>query len=518
MQTRDSSQFSAALAGVAFLVFLVATLGCSSGGSGGDDAPPTDAAAQAALAAHVISRTAFSRDAWTSGRMDALGVDAYLEEQLAPASIPDPDVDVALASYGSLDLDFFELFAQYQADPFVPLQELIDAKLLRATLSRRQLEEVLVDFWFNHFNIFAADGFSNYVIGPYERDAIRPHVLGRFEDMLKAVARNPVMLYYLDNFLSSRDGFVFENEVRGINENYARELMELHTLGVDGGYDQDDVIDVARALTGWTIGPIEVADSDGFFFWDAAHDDGAKLITGDLFIPADGNIQDGFDLFAFLAAHPSTARFLCGKLVVRFVSEAPQPGLVDRCAVSYAGSDGDLREVMRTLLFSDEFRDPAIMGAKVKRPMVFLAGLLRVTGADPTVELPRPPEAPLPVLDVLNFFSGLLGESIYQARPPTGHPDASRAWASGGTLLSRFNLITALVSIDTVLGIDWGVSGGSDSEIVDALVVRLFERDVAASTRSAAIDHVSGLGPVADALRVREAATVLLAAPDFMRH
>ena len=512
MQPRETSSSAAAPAALA-IALLLGVLGCSSGGSGGD-APAVDA--QAALEAQVLSRTAFSPDAWTRGRMDALGVDAYLEEQLVPASIPDPDVDAALASYGSLDLDFFELFAQYQADPFAPLQEVLHAKTLRATLGRRQLEEVLVDFWFNHFSVFAADGFSNYVVGPYERDAIRPHVLGRFEDMLKAVARNPVMLYYLDNFLSSKEGFVFENEVRGINENYARELMELHTLGVDGGYDQDDVIEVARALTGWTIGPGGIADPDGFFFWDDAHDDDAKLIMNDLFIPADGNIQDGFDLFAFLAAHPNTARFLCGKLIVRFVSEEPQPALVDRCAASYAVSDGDLREVMRTLLFSDEFRDPANMGTKVKRPLVFLAGLIRVTGADPTIVLPGPEQ--LPLLDVLVFFSGLLGESVYQARPPTGHPDDSRFWASGGTLLGRFNLITSLVGADTLLGIDWGVSGGTDREIVDALVARIFENGVAASTRNAAIDHVARLGPVADAVRVREAATVLLASPDFMRH
>ena len=490
---------------VAVWLVLVACVGlaCSrGGGSGGGDA-------EAKQRAQVLSRTAYGHDAWSRQRIESLGVDAYLEEQLDPASLTEnPELVTALASYPSLSMTFAETLQTYQAEPFQPLFELLHARVLRSVLSRRQLEQLLVDFWFNHFNVFGADGFTNFAVGPFERDAIRPFVLGRFEDMLRATARSPAMLYYLDNYLSSRDGFVFEGEERGLNENYARELLELHTLGVDAGYDQTDVIEVARALTGWTIGPPLLADPDGFFFWSEAHDDAAKSIMGELFLPAGGGVQDGLDLIAFLAAHPNTARFLCTKLTMRLVSESAPASAVDDCEDAYLSSQGDLREATGAILASKAFRGGSHASSKVKRPLVFLAGLARAT------ELPLTPD----LLNGIVFYSGLLGEGLYQARPPTGHPDDSEHWAAGGTLISRFNLVSAITAGDTALGIDWGVQGGTHEEVVDALIDRLFAAPIDPSTRRTAIQHVEALGGAPDPVRVREAATVLLASPDFMRH
>jgi hypothetical protein len=490
-------------------------VGCSDGGSGGGGAPPSDPAPQAdaaSLEAQVLSRTGYGPDAWSRERIAEIGVDAYLEEQLDPASIPDDASDFRLSFFPSLTLSYHEILDRYETPSFEPFYELLHAKMVRAILSRRQLEQVLVDFWFDHFNVFGADGFSNRVVGVFERDAIRPHVLGSFEDMLRAVARNPAMLYYLDNFQSMKEGFVLDGKERGINENYSRELLELHTLGVDGGFDQDDVIEAARALTGWTFAPEQLGDPSGFYFRAEAHDDEAKSLLGTLHLPAGGGEQDGLDLITFLAAHPSTANLLCTKLVVRFVSEEPPVRGVDSCRDAYLDSGGDLKHVMRAILDSADFRSARNVGTKVKRPHVFLAGAARA------MALPLTPE----ILDMLVSHAELMGEPLYQAHPPTGYPDASSHWASGGTLVSRFNYVSLFMADDVL--VDWlledklGISGGSAETIVDQLIETLFPGAVEETTRSLAIAHVEGLGGAPDAVRVREAATVLLASSDFMLH
>jgi uncharacterized protein (DUF1800 family) len=482
----------------------LALAACGGGGGGGD----ADAgSAGPSFEAHVLARAGYGPDAWSEQRIAALGADAYLDEQLHPASIPDDALEARLAAYPSLGQELQPLLENYEDEPFEPILELIRAKLLRSALSHRQLEQVLVDFWFDHFNVYGADGFTNFAVVPYERRAIRPFVLGRFEDLLGAVARNAAMLYYLDNYLSSREGFVFEGEERGINENWARELLELHTVGVDGGYTQQDVIEVARAFTGWTIGPAFLSDVDGFFFWNAAHDPGAKQVM-QLSLPAGRGVADGLGVVAYLASHPKTARFVCTRLVQRFVSETPPARLVEECASVYLSSDGDLRSVTRAILFSSAFRDPAVRGAKVKRPLVFVASLARASGIALEGDL----------LDGLVFYAGLLGEALYQAHPPTGYPDDSAYWASGGTLVSRLNLVSLLTDADLLLGIDWGVTTGTSAEIVDALVSRLLSGSVASDTREAAISRVDALGAVPDPVRVREAAALLLSSPDFMRH
>jgi uncharacterized protein (DUF1800 family) len=488
----------------AALLFLPA---CSGGGGGGSGGSGGTNEAAIELETHAQDRVAFGPDTWTADRVRALGLDAFLDEQLAPASIDDSALETRLAAdYTTLDLTYAELYALLGTPGRQPISDLIEARLLRSVLTHRQLEQALVDFWFNHFNVFGIDGFNNFVLNSYERDAIRPHVLGRFEDMLVAVARHPSMLFYLDNYLNAKEGFVFQGQVRGLNENYARELLELHTVGVDGGYTQPDVVAVARAFTGWTIGDgTSFGDPNGFFFWAAAHDDDAKTIMQDLYLPPGGGMQDGLDVLAFLAAHPSTANFLCTKLVRRFVDEDAPEGLVSACSTTYLASDGDLAEVMRTLLFSPEFRSEDHRGRKVKRPVHYIASLIRATEFDLTRDL----------AEILIGVPGVLGEPMFLAAPPTGFPDASSHWASGGTLVQRFNYARDVVGAD--LGIDWGVTSGTTDEIVDGVADRI-RLGLEAATRADVIRYVDGLGNIPDDQRVREAAAALLASPDFLRH
>ena len=300
------------------------------------------------------------------------------------------------------------------------LQELQAAKLLRAVYSERQLQEVLVDFWFNHFNVFAGKIDDKPVMLEYERDVIRPHVLGRFRDLLGAVAKSPAMLFYLDNWLS-RAG--------GLNENYARELMELHTLGVDGGYTQQDVVEVARAFTGWTI-VRSAPEASGFAFRKGARSRQKRVLGRTL--KAGRGIEDGEEVLDILARHPSTARFIATKLARRFVADDPPPALVDRAARTFRKTDGDLREVVRTILTSPELFDPAARRAKLKTPFEFVASALRATGAEVVV-----PNAALGTI-------AALGEPLYQCLPPTGYGDRAAAWMATGALIDRLNFALAL--------------------------------------------------------------------------
>ncbi len=478
---------------------------CGGGGGSGSGAV---ASSGPSLEAHVLARTAYGPDAWTQERVATLGVDAYLEEQLHPEPIPDDVLTTRLADYGSLQRDFVDLVADYANAPGVPLRELMRARLLRSAYSHRQLEQVLVDFWLDHFNVFAGGGRTlSMAVGPYERDAIRPHVLGRFEDLLQAVAHSAAMLYYLDNFVSVRMGFSQSGVRQGLNENYARELLELHTVGLEAGYTQRDVIDVARAFTGWMAYAPPEGARDGFFYYAAAHDPDAKQVMG-LALPAGRGIEDGLEVVAYLAAHPSTARRMCTALVVRFVSESAPSRLVDECAQVFRASGGDLEDVMHTILFSREFRDPIHRDTKVKRPLVFVASLLRATGAEPGDD----------TLDRLLDDLTRLGEAPYFAHPPSGYPDVSSHWTGGGALLARFGLVARITDADESLRVDWGVTSGSAAEIVDALADHLLGAAPADATRSAIIARVEELGAVSDSLRVREAAALLLASPEFMQH
>ena len=328
------------------------------------------------------------------------------------------------------------------------LVELSAQKIVRAVYSDRQLEEVLTDFWFNHFNVYAGKGLTRVFITEYEREAIRPHVLGRFRDLLGATAKSPAMLFYLDNARSSRPGADTERRggqrgrapgggarsaSRGINENYARELMELHTLGVDGGYTQQDVVNVARAFTGWTIAGPRKADAGRFVFNPRMHDTGEKVVLGHR-IKAGGGIEDGEQVLDILAAHPSTATFIATALCRRFVADTPPASLVERATAAFRQTGGDLRAVTRAILTSPEFFAPESYRAKVKTPFDFVVSALRATGADIRQAVP------------LERTMRELGMPLYFCQPPTGYKDTAEAWVNTGALINRMNFAVVLAA------------------------------------------------------------------------
>jgi uncharacterized protein (DUF1800 family) len=325
-----------------------------------------------------------------------------------------------------------EAMAANQPQQFVNA-ELIEHKLYRALYSNRQLEEVLVDFWMNHFNVFNGKGPDRVLLTSFERDAIRPHVFGHFKDMLLATARHPAMLFYLDNWQSQapREDFPVPAGVRrpGLNENYARELMELHTLGVNGGYTQNDVIAVARAFTGWTIyDPQKFAE---FQFNPAVHDRKEKVVLGHT-IPAMGGEQDGLDVLDILAHHPSTATFISRKLAQRFVADDPPQALVDRMAASFTKTDGDLRAVLHAMFSSPEFVSEGAWQAKLKSPLEMVVSAARALNAD--------------VTDTFGLAQRIadLGEPLYGKLEPTGYPNTGDAWTNTAGVLGRINFATAL--------------------------------------------------------------------------
>jgi uncharacterized protein (DUF1800 family) len=325
-----------------------------------------------------------------------------------------------------------EALAISQPQVFVN-NELIEQKLYRALYSNRQLEEVLVDFWMNHFNVFNGKGPERVLLTSFEHDAIRPHVFGHFKDLLLATARHPAMLFYLDNWQSQvlRDDILFPVGVRrpGLNENYGREILELHTLGVDGGYTQQDVIAVARAFSGWTIyDPQKFAE---FQFNPANHDRKEKIILGHT-LPAMQGEQDGLDVIDILAHHPSTAKFISKKLAQRFVADDPPKALVDRMAATFGATDGDLRAVLQTLFKSPEFLSEGAWQAKMKSPLEMVVSSVRAMNAD--------------VTDTFALAQRIadLGEPLYGKLEPSGYPNTGEAWANTAGIMGRINFATAL--------------------------------------------------------------------------
>jgi uncharacterized protein (DUF1800 family) len=356
------------------------------------------------------------------GKMDdvAMALPPGLRQQLLPA------VDPALRRKLLL------LTAPQQLIAF----DLSEGKLYRAILSNRQLEEQLVDFWFNHFNVFLDKGADRYLVPTYEREAIRPHVLGKFRDLLEATAKSPAMLFFLDNWQSVGPGLGrgirrpnAKQQVRGLNENYARELMELHTLGVDGGYTQKDVTEVARCFTGWTIR--QPRQGGGFFYNDRVHDKGEKTVLG-VNIPAGGGQDDAERVLDILAKHPSTARFISRQLAQRFVADDPPAKLIEKMGKTFRDKNGDIREVMKTMLTSDEFFSQAAYRAKVKSPLEMIVSAVRAIGAQVDFALP------------LANQIAQLGQPLYRKLEPTGYSNASADWVSSSALLARMNFALAL--------------------------------------------------------------------------
>jgi uncharacterized protein (DUF1800 family) len=315
--------------------------------------------------------------------------------------------------------------------------DLSEGKLYRAIYSERQLNEVLTDFWFNHFHVYLDKGADRFLVTSYERDAIRPYVLGNFRQMLEATAKSPAMLWYLDNWQSvspdavaaMRRGNGGGKRTRGLNENYARELLELHTLGVDGGYTQKDIMEVARCFTGWTIKePYRAAVFD---FNARVHDKGEKVVLG-VVIRAGGGMEDGLKVLDIVSHHPSTARFIARKLAQRFVADNPPADMVDAMAKTFQQKNGDLREVMRTMLASKAFWSQGAYHAKVKSPLEMVASAVRATGADVTF-----------AFGLANRIADL-GQPLYKKQEPTGYSNSSEEWVNSAALLARMNFALAL--------------------------------------------------------------------------
>ncbi len=320
----------------------------------------------------------------------------------------------------------------------VLVTDLSQAKLYRAVYSNRQLEEELVDFWYNHFNVDVSKGADRMLVTSYERDAIRPNVLGKFRALLEATANSPAMMFYLDNWQSVTPPPVRPNAknqknakqaARGLNENYARELMELHTLGVDGGYTQKDIVEVARCFTGWSIDRPNLGGP--FIYNDRTHDKGEKIVLG-VTIPAGGGKEDGEKVLDILAAHPATARFISKELAQRFVADDPPPALIDRMAKTFLLTDGDIRAVLSTMFDSKEFLSQGAYRAKIKTPFEMIVSAVRATGAKV--------DSAMPLANQLNN----LGEPLYRKLEPTGYSSANEEWVNSSALLARMNFALQL--------------------------------------------------------------------------
>jgi uncharacterized protein (DUF1800 family) len=430
---------------------------------------------------HALNRLGYGPRPGDLERVKAMGLENWIERQLHPEKIAGPALKARLAHLPAASLDSKTVLAEYpqpdvaakrlgisveeyrkQMDtqahppqgerpkasklPQEALSQLQQAKALRAIYSEDQLQEQLTDFWFNHFNIFANKDLDLWLIGSYENDVVRPRVLGRFRDLLEATAKSPGMLFYLDNYLSADPQAAQRLKAhperlhgrqnaelpavgkRGLNENYGRELMELHTLGVDAGYTQQDVIEVARCFTGWTIRNARTKPE--FAFDDRVHDPQPKRVLGKK-VHA-GGIKDGEQVLDLLARDPHTAHHLALELAQHFVSDNPPGPMVDRMAVSFRKSGGDLREVMRAMIYSPEFWSRAAYRAKIKTPFELVVSAVRALGADVDTALP-----------LVNWVARI-GEPLYQCLPPTGYSDKASAWVNAGALLNRLNFALAL--------------------------------------------------------------------------
>ena len=533
---------------------------------------------------HLLNRIGYGPRPGDVERVKQMGIDKYIDLQLHPERIDDPAIEAKLANYPSLHMSLTEIqekypppqllarqlglkqgknapvlppgegadentkreyrqqvMAYYQENNLRPpqflLQELQAQKIIRAAYSERQLQEVMTDFWFNHFNIFWAKNADRNLTTDYEMSVIRPHTMGKFKDLLLATAKSPAMLVYLDNFQSmspdaklpdqrqmrrqgalqrrpgalgggfgnprlnnpnyrnqqndremQRDQMNQQQQQRqaqvpagpkgrkpGINENYAREIMELHTLGVEGGYTQKDVQEVARCLTGWTLD--RPRQGTQFVFRAFMHDNGEKTVLGQK-IPAGGGIKDGEMVIDILAHHPSTAKFISTKLVRRFVSDTPPQALVDRVASVYTKTDGDIREMLRAIITSPEFNSKEAHRAKIKSPFELAVSAVRALGADVAVPL-----------QTAQFISKM-GEPLYLYQAPTGYPDRADQWVNTGSLLERLNFGLALTT-NKVRGASFDVKRAAGSvdmsdrhRIMERAIASLLNGDISPQTRT----------------------------------
>lgn len=455
-------------------------------------------------AEHLLSRLSFGGRPGEAEKLLSMGLEKWVQQQLGQ-SLPGTEVEKRLSDFNALSLDNETIVNRYlnagqvlrmmqkkgtlsrdsmaklekadyrkdvlklmQQQGLKPPQELnrqlFAQKLIRAVYSENQLQELMTDFWFNHFNVSVTKGQSQPFVLTYERDAIRPHTLGKFESLLKATAQHPAMLFYLDNASSGSDNNQMNQRIKkmapansklkraaGLNENYAREVMELHTLGVDGGYVQADVTEVARALTGWTVRPMmkdgyggrlsklqqsrlgkNMATTEGdFLFLAARHDQGEKTVLGKKYT-SNGGLNEGLEVLHQLASHPSTARFICKKIATRFVSDTPSVALVTAMAAVFTQSGGDIKQTMISMLNSREFWKKEVLRSKIKSPFELVVSAIRATNAD------------LRYTNQLNDWCARMGQKIYSYAAPTGFPDKASFWVNTGSLLNRMNFGLAI--------------------------------------------------------------------------
>ena len=523
-----------ALTGALFL--LVAPSGAAAG-----QAPPDPDDEERVRIVHLLQRATYGARPEDVAAVRAIGAEAWIERQLRPETIDDSALAARLAPFRAVNLPLDELYEAYpdgrrmratagEMDSVARRRferemraaglqsprrigaELAGARLQRALHSERQLEAVMTEFWFNRFNVYWGKGMDRWLVPAYEREAIRPHVFGRFEDLLFATARHPAMLFYLDNWRSiapdslrpARPRLAREvPEGAGFNENYARELLELHTLGVDGGYTEADVVAAARALTGWSIALRgEVPE---FRFRPVLHDVGEKRFLGRT-LPAGRGIEDGEEVLAILARHPSTARHLARDLAEAFVSDDPPPALVARLERVFLETGGDLRAVTRALFTAPEFHEPGVREAKVKSPFELVASALRLTGAE---------AAPF---NGTAAYLRSAGEIPYGARDPIGYPETGESWIDGGAMLQRMNLALALAAGETRgVAIDAeGLAASVGGDPVRALADRLLPGGGAERVaRVVAGDIAEGLP--AGVSPSERALGLILGSPEFQR-
>ncbi|MDQ3802125.1 MAG: DUF1800 domain-containing protein [Acidobacteriota bacterium] len=582
---------------------------------------------------HVLNRLGYGARPGDVEKVKAVGLQKYIEQQLNPAAINDAAVEAKLKRFEILDMTTADIFAKYpngnallrmlqggrrnaqqqqrnqaqtnqmpnadqqQQQPETEIaatqrrerqeklralyeqynlrpanqimQQQISARVLRGVYSERQLQEVMVDFWANHFNVYSGKAAVRWYIPSYERDVIRKNALGSFKDLLVGTAQHPAMLFYLDNFQSVSPnaannnrggGGVLQRAVqngglnerqrerlrarglsdaeidrrfervkqmmnnrrqRGINENYARELMELHTLGVDGGYTQKDIVEVAKAFTGWTIadprgyrraaadmisdrennaldrlqrmaGVPEDIESGEFYFNENWHEKGEKTVLGQKV--NEGGIKDGLKVIDILVKHPSTAKFIARKLAVKFVSDKPSEALVNRVAQAFQKSEGDVKTTLRALFTDAEFFAPENYRAKIKTPFELAISAIRAIGAD-TNSSPA-------LLALINK----MGEIPYGYQAPTGYPDTAEDWVNTGALLERMNFAVALASNripQTRVDLK-KFEAKTKPEILDKAIAEVLKGEVSPATRTTLLKQLEKPLPEAKTVEIKD--------------
>jgi len=453
---------------------------------------------------HLVNRLTWGARPADLARVRELGEAGYVEWQLAFEAIEDPLVDAFLAQHPVLLEDARGVQRALDDDYGDVVRQVLWGRLFRAVASERQLYEKMVEFWTDHFNVPLPDFVAEKVVD--DREVARAHALGHFRDLLLASARSPAMLRYLNNASSHKDH---------PNQNYARELLELHTLGVDGGYTQQDVVDVARCFTGWTL---EQGWRGAMVFDRHRHDEGEKVVLGQR-IAAGRGIEDGLQVLDILATHPSTAHFVASKLCRRFVADEPPGEVVADVAAAFGASDGDLRATLRTLFASEGFR--AARATKLRRPFEAVAAMLRAL--DPAVAVHD--------FWLINYTLERMGHLPYHWFPPDGYPDRAEDWLNVNGLLHRWN--AAMVLAHTSQGwTDGAITLDLDrvvpkaptvGALVDAAWLRLLGDPIDDATRATLIAAVGASGPAArvtpDDRRDRLPALVglILASPAFQR-